>query len=783
MINKNRTILFLLNLLLTCGPGPVFAQPAVDPFFEKIDFAHGLYQRGLYDMAGGEYQQFIDRFPDSTYVHEAYFGLAESHFSMGRFSEAAAVYQKYVNLFNNRDKIHLALLRLGECLLNLKKYDEAYSAISAINEEGLEDQWLQKKYLFLGQINTAKGKPAEAIKDYQKIEGVDDESPTAIEGYIKLGEIYKGTGDYPSAVNYFRKAVQAAKDPAVKSIALYRQAETAFLAEDYEVSADLFAEVVDIKSDIALGEDAVSNLLLALFNVPAYNAVVSRYRHYESMLTPEGRLFDARYVLSRSLKQLGQYDEALKEIDKALAVKDLTQDEVNKATDVKVEILFLSKRYQDVITLIDQKWKDQPAYAEKGLFFKAESSYSLVRFQDAHDLYNELLQKYPETTYKNEAFYGLAHAKNALGKETEAAELFEQYFSSSVDEVKKKEALYNQILLKSKMEQNDKALKDALLYLSAYPDDPNIEKIRFLLGSLYSKQKQYKEAVSIFEQIVNGDAKNPKREESLFLLAYNLQLDGNIEKAIQYYEKVPHNKENPSIYYSARKNLTLIYIDQKNFPRAILLLKEIINSYDQNDLTIDMYLWLAEKSLEAKAYDTVLSVLDKAAGKLNTDDDRQAVAYFKATAHQRQGQCDQAAVLYDTAIAVPNNSLYVAQAMLGKAQCLAEKQEYGKAKELLDKILLDFSADGTITLKGRFEMGNLLARQGKLEEAAKFYMLVAVLYNEPYYCPESLYQAGLIFEKTNKLNDARNVYQEIIQLYTGSHRFEEAQKRLAVLNP
>lgn len=768
---------------MVCGTRPVFAQTAIDPFFEKIDFAHGLYQRGLYDMAGGEYQQFIDRFPDSTYVHEAYFGLAESHFSMGRFSEASAVYQKYINLFNNRDKIHLAHLRLGECLLNLKKYDEAYTAISAINEEGLEDQWLQKKFFFLGQINTARGQTAEAIKEYQKIEPVANDTPTAIEGYIKLGEIFKGTGDYPAAVNYFKKAVQAAEDPAIKSIALYRQAETAFLAEDYEASADLFAEVVDIKSDIALGEDAISNLLLALFNVPAYNAVISRYRHYEPMLTPEGRLFDALYVLARSLKQLAQYEDALKEIGRALAVKGLTQDEINKGTDVKVEIFFLLKQYQDVITLIDQKWKDQPVYAEKGLFFKAESSYSLARFQDAHDLYNELLQKYPETTYKNEAFYGLAHAKNALGKETEAAELFEQYFSSSGDEVKKKEALYNQILLKSKMEQNDKALKDALLYLSTYPDDPNVEKIRFLLGSLYSKQKQYKEAVSVFDQIVNGDVKNPKREESLFLLAYNLQLDGNIEKAIKYYEKVPYNKETPSIYYSARKNLTLIYIDQKDFTKAVILLKELINSYDQNDLTIDMYLWLAEKTLDAKAYDAVLSVLDKAAGKLATDDDRQAVAYFKATAHQRQGQCDQAAALYDTAMSVKNNSLYVAQAMLGKAQCLAQMKEFDKAKALLDKVLLDYSEDGTITLKARFEMGNLLSLQGKLDEAAKFYMLVAVLYNEPYYCPESLYQAGLIFEKTNKLNDARNVYQEVIQLYTGSHRFEEAQKRLAALNP
>ncbi len=751
-----------------------------DPLFEKIDFANGLYQRGLYDMASGEYQQFIAHFPDSNYVHEAYFGLAESYYSTGKYTEAAEVYQKYINQFGNRDKIHLAHLRLGQSLLNLQKYDEAYAAVSSISEEGLEEQWLQKKFFYLAQINAAKGQIDAAITEYKKIETVVPDSETAVDGYIKLGEIYKEKKDYSTAVDYFKKAANAAKDPAGKSIALYRQAETAFLAEDYAVSADLFAGTIDLKSDSALGEDAISNLLLALYNVPAYNAVVTRFRQYEKLLTPEGRLFDALYVLIRSMKQLGQYEDALKEVDRAVAIKNITPDQISKMMDVKIETLFLSKQYPQVITLIDEKWKDQPAIAEKGLFLKAESNYSLTNYQEAYNLYTKLLQDYPDSTYKGEAYYGLAHTENAMGKEAEAAELFEKYFNSSTDDVKKKEVLYNQILLKSKLEQNEQALKDAEHYLSLYPNDPNIAKIRFLLGTIYSKQKQYKEAASMFEQII-ADPNQPKREESLFLLAYNLQLDGNLQKAIEYYEQVPQIKENPELYYSARKNLTLIYIQQKDFPKAVLLLKEIVDNFDKNDLTIEMYLWLAERSLEAKAYDTVLPVLAKAEQKASTDLDKQAIMYFKAAATQRQDHCDEAMPLFDNAIAINSETVYAAQAILGKAQCSMQKKDFPKAKELLDKLLVDFSQEGTITLKARFEMGNLLAQQGLQEEATKFYMIVAVLYNDAYYSPESLYQAGLIFENLKKIDDARNVYQEIIQLYAGSPRYEEAQKRLAEL--
>ncbi|MBZ0165192.1 MAG: tetratricopeptide repeat protein, partial [Candidatus Omnitrophica bacterium] len=607
-------------------------------------------------------------------------------------------------------------------------------------------------------------------------------SAPALEALLKLGEIYKGRGDYTTAVDYFQAATKHAEDKAFKGIALYKQAETAFLSADYEVSADLFAEVVDLQPDPALVEDAVSNLLLALFNVPAYNAVIKRAAHYEKLLTPNGRLFDVRYVTARSLKQLGQYDTALEEINKAEGLTTIKATQKNKAIETKVEILFLSRKYADVIALIDTAWSGQAEFLEKALFFKAESEYSLANFQQAHEWYSQLLAKFPQTEYQSEALYGLAHAKNALGMEAEAAQLFEDYFATAEDQGKKKEALFNQILLKSKVKDYERAIKDSNTYLKTYPDDKNVARVRFLLGSMYSESKQYDMAIGTFEHIVQRDLENPKRLESIFLLAYNLQLAQKIDDALAYYQQVPKEKGNAALYYSARKNMALIHLERKDFNKAILLLKEIIDTYDENDLKIDMYLWIAEKSLEAKSYDTVLNVLEKAESKAAGPEDRQALAFFRGAAFQRQNQCQNAIVQYDQVVRIENEQLFVPKAYLGKAQCLMIVNKIDEAKEVLDKLLLGYGDEAEISLKARFEMGQLLEKRAQPEEAAKFYMLVAVLYSDPWYSPESLYRAGHIFEQLNKLSDARNVYQEIIQLYTKSHRFEEAQKRLAALS-
>ena len=781
MMLRTLSTILSVSILMTGLCGPVMAQGQVDPHFEKIDFANGLFQRGLYDMAAGEYREFIRKFPDNPLTHEALFGLAESFFFNKAYTQATQHYREYILQFANRDKIHLARLRLAQCLVNEKQFTEALDAVKDLSEEGLDEEWLQRKYHVVAQIREANGEADAAIANYQKAAAIDKGSPTALEATIKLGEIYKARKEYARAVEYFQQATQNATDNAFKGIALYKQAETAFLSGDYEVSADLFAEVVDLHPDQKLVEDAVSNLLLALFNVPAYNAVVKRAEYYQDKLTEGGRLFDVRYVTARSFKQLSQYDAALTAVDQALGVEGIGPDQKNKAVTVKVEILFLSRRYADVIDLIDASWAGQSGYVEKGLFFKAESQYGLASFQQAHDLYAQLLERFPETEYKSEALYGLAHAKNALGKEAEAAQLFEDYFASAEDQGKKKEALFNQILLKSKVKDFEQAISDSQKFIKDYPDDKNVGRVRFLLGSMYSETKQYGKAIKAFEHIVQRDLQNDKRRESIFLLAYNLQLAERVDDALAFYRQVPKG-EPAALYYSARKNMALIHLERQEFPKAILLLKEIIETYDENDLKIDMYLWIAEKSLEAKSYETVIDVLKKAESKLVTDEDRQALAFFRGTAFQQQGQCQSALKEYETVVNIENERLFVPKAYLGMAQCLMTINHIDAAKAVLDTILLGYGDEAEISLKARFEMGQLLEKKEQFEEAAKFYMLVAVLYNDPWYSPESLFRAGRIFEQLNKLNDARNVYQEIIQLYTKSHRFGEAQKRLAALN-
>ena len=82
----------------------------------QLDSANSLFQRGMYKMAINEYAKFIESFPESVYLHEAYFGIAESWYFLKDYNAAIAGYKRYTAEFPMRDKTAVSELRIGQAL-------------------------------------------------------------------------------------------------------------------------------------------------------------------------------------------------------------------------------------------------------------------------------------------------------------------------------------------------------------------------------------------------------------------------------------------------------------------------------------------------------------------------------------------------------------------------------------------------------------------------------------------------------------------------------------------
>ncbi|MFQ5792123.1 MAG: tetratricopeptide repeat protein, partial [Acidobacteriota bacterium] len=126
-------------------------------------FALGLYQQGLYDLAGGEFAKFAEQFPEDPRREAAVFYAAQSLFLSGKEQREAA-------------------------LAALLKYQEEYA--------GSESQFYSTSFYLLGEIHLQKAEevvPRRTPGEEQALpEEVRQAYDRALSGYIRCTELSPG---------------------------------------------------------------------------------------------------------------------------------------------------------------------------------------------------------------------------------------------------------------------------------------------------------------------------------------------------------------------------------------------------------------------------------------------------------------------------------------------------------------------------------------------------------------------------------------------------------------
>ena len=76
------------------------------------------------------------------------------------------------------------------------------------------------------------------------------------------------------------------------------------------------------------------------------------------------------------------------------------------------------------------------------------------------------------------------------------------------------------------------------------------------------------------------------------------------------------------------------------------------------------------------------------------------------------------------------------------------------------------------------EIMTIKTKLGEVDEAAKLFMMIAILYQDDVYTPKALWHAAQSFESTKNRKKAISVYEELIQRYPNHEYAISSQKRL-----
>jgi tetratricopeptide (TPR) repeat protein len=454
------------------------------PKDEKMDQAlfflgYNNYELGKLDAGTAYYTRLTKEFPNSPYVIETNFALAEFHFENEKWKVAEGFYAQVLKYKRHR-LYNFSLYKTAWCEYRSGNTSQALQTMESLIRYGKE-QAAQEKVS--GKRNINKGRlESEGLRDivvfYADV-GDADRAPSYFRNlagkdannYVeKLAYLYSDKGNLSGARNLFNYLIQ--QDPTSPKAFDYKY-QVVRLFSNAKKSREFREELFSWIKDFGTGSPWYQA------NQANADFIANSYKLREQTLRT--------YILQQH--QTAQNSRAA--FSQALALEGYK--------------LYLAE------------FKDSPVAADMH-FYYAELLYDLKKFDEAGDQYNWVAQN-----GKGSKFYSRASENVVLAMEKDLPkdEEIAQKVGKSLDPV----------ALDSRCEKFIVAAQD---YINRLPNTDKAVEMKFRIGRLYYQHNQFDQAIPYFRDIVakHSGTKYGEYSANLLLDAYNLKKDySGLEKA------------------------------------------------------------------------------------------------------------------------------------------------------------------------------------------------------------------------------------------------------------
>ena len=183
---------------------------------KDLDFADGLYQRGMYENASKQYADFLQKYPASSLRELAQFRQGESLYQYATkklthdpiqvkvsLLKARGIFQEWLRLYPEGSRLHETLLRYGEISYKLEDAKTAVDPLLRVIKESKDATLLETALFYAGRSHEALGEIDKAISRYRQIVSTYPKGEFTAFTTFLLGEALVKKGDRESAIAQF----------------------------------------------------------------------------------------------------------------------------------------------------------------------------------------------------------------------------------------------------------------------------------------------------------------------------------------------------------------------------------------------------------------------------------------------------------------------------------------------------------------------------------------------------------------------------------------------------
>ena len=383
---------------------------AIDAYDKSIDINkantdYALYQKSFcyelskdYNQAIIGLSQIINDYPNSSYVDDAYFELANSYYKINQVDMAINNYQNLINDYPKSSYTKKAYLKLGTIYYNKNQNDEAIDVYKQVVESFPQSAEAENALQSLKSIYVDINKVDDYFAYVEKIKGGDyiniNEKDSLT--YISIEKIYLANGDCDKSEPKFEKYI------------------TDFPHGYYTVNANFYKAECNFKADKL--QDALES----------YNYVISKPKNDFT----EFALIKAAIIN----KKLKKYNDAFADYAELQSIAEFDENK-NTAIIGEMETSFKLKNYENTLKFAKKVLNIDKISDEtfnKAHFLIAESSYYLNDYESALDEY-QILSQNTKTEMGAKSKYRIIEIYHKQNKDKEAVEQINDFVKSNTN--------------------------------------------------------------------------------------------------------------------------------------------------------------------------------------------------------------------------------------------------------------------------------------------------------------------------------------------------------------
>ncbi len=719
--SRELAVFLLLTVLL---PSEVLASEVAAT--DTLAFADGLYSRQMYGPAAAEYQKFIEANPESDILSDAKFRMAESHYFLKRYEKASALFEAFIAEYSADKRISIAYFRLGLCQYFQKNYKKASEILFDAARMSSDPELKSGSLFHLGKSYEAMGDADRSKKIFERILVSYPKTDYAIYSSLMLGERAAQEKNHEAAIQYF---TMASRKPEEKSVFASAQSDLAriyFETKEFSKARQFYEAV------FAAG-------------VPEYidaSIVGVFYSDYELKDYEHAQKF---YAQNRdSVDQSRVWAEALY----ALALLGTEKDD-----DKTANALF------DRLTAADTSLRARALLGKAKIRVKEET------WDEAIGLLQDALKAKPREE-KAEISYLLGLAYRAKGKFADSAQtwwgLVREFTHSSFSE----KALIELIQYSLDDKKYSAAKKASQLFIDTYPDSPLMDIAVYKRALALAAIGEYAESAELFSTVTAFPEISSLKSEAQYGAAVSYDKAGRPMDAIKFYGVFVADNPQHELARESRLRLAYLLTTLKDNVKAADVYYNSFIHFPSDEVPSEVALWLVRHFIDQSDYVKARDVLELIVTRYPSENLTHEASFFLGECAVGDKDYERAVEHYSKALSAEGGR-FVPYIQLGLGIAHAGLGNVPEAERHLNEALT-YDEELVVALRTRFELANLRLMEKNVGEAARLFMLVAVLYDDDRYCPLALYKAGECFSAMGKQENAAKAWNELKNRYPGS---------------